>query len=122
VTARLASALLKNEQASRALLYALHSHSGASDRWQERMRRGLTDGQLLIAIGNEFGISGGSSGPGRWFEDHRGGSQPAFECGPKTGDEPAFRLEGVELLKAVRALLEIPPKGQMSLFTKEAQT
>lgn len=49
-----------------AWLDALRSIAGvcriqSADRWKEWRERGLSDPELLVALGDEFGISGGAS-------------------------------------------------------------
>ena len=85
-----------------ALHHALHQVQGAAARWAAlRTSGGATDEDLRTAIATEFGILGGSSGPGQLQETHRGGRNPHIEIGATT-------LKGSTLLRAVRALLHIP--------------
>ena len=85
-----------------ALHHALHQIHGAAARWAAlRTSGGATDEDLRTAIATEFGIMGGSSGPGQLQEIHRGGRNPHIEIGATT-------LKGSTLLRAVRALLQIP--------------
>lgn len=91
----------------------LHSMAGASDRWQKRRQDGLSDDELKTAIGYEFGIGGGSSGPNMTPAYHAGGKNPRYwynSMGPN--GKPA--LQGKALINAVRDLLEIPfPKSDL---------
>jgi ssDNA-binding Zn-finger/Zn-ribbon topoisomerase 1 len=79
----------------------------SSDRWAARQKTGLSNAALVEAIAVEFGLGGGTSGPGQSAEWHRGGKNPAFWYGSLSGSgKPTLR--GAALRDAVRELLEIP--------------
>ncbi len=100
---------------------SLHSTCGAEDRWAERRARGLTDAELREAIGYEYGLSGGSSGPEGAYSYH-GGANPGFGFGSMVyapqWKRPGERyVRGRELLRLAREVLQIgEPDGQMRLL------
>src|SRR6266566_6186948 len=55
----------------------IHSLHAGHDRQVNARRTGLTDEQIREFVSREYGISGGSSGPGYRYA-YRGGSNPAF--------------------------------------------
>jgi len=87
------------------LLASTQGFEGAKKRWATRRRRGLTDDELKAALGDEFGISGGSYGTEGSFEVH-GGANPRVTVSPKGGAQE--KLSGRALLVRMRALLQIP--------------
>lgn len=100
------------EVCPKTLHHALHSMSGAPERWARRKASGLTDAALAEAVGEEFGEwSGGSlgagwtcmaSGPKIWF-----GSAGDGKGGRRKPD-----LQGRALLDAVRELLDVSTTPQ----------
>ncbi len=69
-----------------ALRTACHSFEDANARWAGHIKSGMSDDQVLAALGKEFGIWGGSGvyalgddGPRcEWWQDHRGGVNPSI--------------------------------------------
>ena len=99
-----------NEVCPLALRRALHSFSGATERWADRRAKGMTDADLAWAIGKEFGEWGQQSdGPGN---THMGKSKdPKIWFGSQMGEGGKIRkpdLQGKALVAAVREFLEIP--------------
>ena len=81
--------------------------NATNDNWAARRTTGLSNAALVEAIAVEFGLGGGTSGPGQSAEWHRGGKNPAFWYGSLSGSgKPTLR--GAALRDAVRELLEIP--------------
>jgi len=104
---------------------ALHSFSGAAERWVERRAAGMTDEDLAWAIGKEFGEWGSQScGPGN---THMGKSKdPKIWFGnqaDKSGKRRAPDLHGKALVAAVRELLGIsmPKAAQAQVKKPEAR-
>jgi ParB/RepB/Spo0J family partition protein len=89
---------------------ALHSTEGAAKRWDLHRLNGLADDSLKGQIGYEFG-TGGSSGPGKVYIRHQGGSDPAIWFGLNA----KAALKGKPLVGAVRRIMAIPiPKAEPS--------
>lgn len=86
------------------LLGALCSFEGGRKRWITRRRRGLTDEELVEAIGSEFGDGGHYGDDGHW--DAHGGPDPRFWWETSRQGKPTLR--GKALTAAVRELLQIP--------------
>lgn len=87
---------------------ALHGTEGAADRWAKRRETGLSDADLKLAIGEEFG-SGGRLGGGYDYQT-KGGKGPEFRCPDvhRVGTDRKPTLAGSSLIRSVRSLLEIP--------------
>lgn len=92
---------------SKQLYRALHSMQDAEERWNERRMHGMSDTALMEAIRYEFGIEGGSSGPGDNGHRRKGGADPRFWLGHSYGDRPPT-LRGKALVAATRELLKVP--------------
>lgn len=121
------------EMASRCVygfLHPLHGFEGAPDRWSERRQRGLTDTELRQAIAYELGIHGGSL-HNEWNMRFGGISLgmagiygvtrtpyiAVLEWPNKRIDEEAVILQGDNLVRYVRTLLQIPyPNKNFPLF------
>jgi hypothetical protein len=94
----------------KSLHRALHSFSGADERWAARIATGLTDADLRDAIGDEFGewhqgcLGAGytamRNGPKIWF-----GSQTSRET-PNKYRKPD--LQGQAIVAVVREFLGVP--------------
>lgn len=87
---------------------ALHTFQDAKGKWSERRSVGLTDDELKKAIASEFGIAGGSSGPGRTPISYKGGADPAFWYNAHGGSREKPTLRGAALLRVAREVLDIP--------------
>jgi hypothetical protein len=102
------------------LFRALHSYVAADVRWAERRKIGASNAQLREWVAFEFGISGGSGGPGLPWVRQRGGKQPKFWIGDDYipyDAEPT--LQGMALLDTARRILKIGqpiPAGQTSFL------
>lgn len=111
--------MTRKEAINKGLYGSLHSFSDAQIRWEQRLSRGLNDGELRYAIAEEFGIEGGAAICGLWYS-YKGGSNPRYilERWPDMpNDYKQVILQGRELLFSVRQLLSIPDHSQqLSLF------
>lgn len=89
---------------------ALHSTSGAEQRWTARRAGGLTNAELRDAIKDEFGEFGAMSGPGMESIAFQGGASPVFVygAGHPASDTAKARLTGKELVAKAREVLDIP--------------
>jgi hypothetical protein len=91
-----------------ALHRALHSTSGADERWRDGSS--FDDEALTQRIAAEFGIMGGFGAPGVRVE-FRGGKTPRITI--EIGDGPGVELEGRELLAATREVLQLRRPGEL---------
>jgi hypothetical protein len=74
--------------------------------WNILIKRGANNVQLMVAIGEAFGLGGGRSGPGDSGFWCKGGAKPTFT---DTNDATAAPvLKGAQLRDAVRHILAIP--------------
>jgi C-terminal domain on Strawberry notch homologue len=93
-----------------ALTHSLGSFQGGGSRWNELRLRGATDDMIREQLGQEYGLGGSSSGPGRIGNDHKGGKNPQVTLGP-FGDNP-IKLTGTKLIATVREAVGIPQPVQ----------
>jgi ParB/RepB/Spo0J family partition protein len=96
------------------LYEACHNTDGAAGRW-ETLRRGATDAMIKDRLGDEWGLGGGSSGPGLVPYQYKGGKGPAFWWNQRT-QRVKPTLAGKALLDLVRAVLEIPQPAHAPPF------
>ena len=113
-----------------ALRTACHSFEDANARWAGHIKSGMSDDQVLAALGKEFGIWGGSGvyalgddGPRcEWWQDHRGGVNPSiavYRFAEMNLDEARLTIKGQRLVNLTREVFKIPfPDGwlQLDLF------
>jgi hypothetical protein len=99
-----------------AIKSACRHIAGAEERWADRRKTGLTDEQLLEALGRELGIQGGASGGGGILEiNYTGRGSPRIWIGPyECKDKPT--LSGPALLRAVRDVLLIRTPEEVAKF------
>jgi len=93
-----------------ALFRALHSTSGARDRWNALAATRPTDEEIARQIAAEFEVSGGFTTPEGLPCHYAGGINPRFWCSPERYPGRAS-LEGPALVNAARRLLGIPQTG-----------
>lgn len=91
----------------RGLWRALHSRPGSLARWDYHRCMGLNNFRLKQAVGQEFGVFAGLSGPDIESIAWRGGDDPALWWGGWSPGSPPT-LRGRELIKRVREILDIP--------------
>jgi ParB/RepB/Spo0J family partition protein len=104
------------------LFHSLFHVEGAGARWRTARKEGRSDGELRKMIGEEYGLQGGSGGPGRPGHAYKGRANPAFYFG-KTSALGKPTLQGAGLVAAVRHVLNIPhPKEKASMKNKEAHS
>lgn len=99
-----------NEQQQAALRRATHHVQNAETRWDALISKGATDAEIKALLSREFGLGGMSSGPGDLPVSYKGGSDPRVWF--KSTDQGKPSLRGVELVAAVRSLLQIPMPGE----------
>jgi hypothetical protein len=95
------------ETLEECLLGALRRHRGMIDEWQVGRERGVTNEQLKAIISREWGLGGGTSGPGHVREYHKGGANPRFWFN-SYGPYGVPTLQGAALLTKARELLQLP--------------
>jgi len=110
-----------------ALRTACHSFEDANARWAGHIKSGMSDDQVLAALGKEFGIWGGSGvyalgddGPRcEWWQDHRGGVNPSiavYRFAEMNVDEARLTMKGQRLVNLTREVFKIPfPDGRLQL-------
>jgi len=110
-----------------ALRTACHSVEDANARWAGHIKSGMSDDQVLAALGKEFGIWGGSGvyalgddGPRcEWWQDHRGGVNPSiavYRFAEMNVDEARLTMKGQRLVNLTREVFKIPfPDGRLQL-------
>lgn len=98
---------------------ALTSYAGSNERWATLAARGATDEELTAQLNHEFGLGGGTSGPG-WLEERHSARPPRVwiaEDRVWTQDKP--NCQGAQLLALTRRIFGIgrpDQAGQLSLF------
>lgn len=103
----------------RALHAALHTFENAEKRWGVRRKTGLSDAELLLAIGEEFGTQGGHYGQDFEF-DVKGGTNPKYWFGRKNTVTDKPTLQGKTLIAEVRRVLGIPTEPTQAERVKVA--
>ena len=110
-----------------ALRTACHSFEDASARWAGHIKSGMTDDQIVAALGREFGIWGGSGvyglgddGPRcEWWQNHSGGGNPSIEVyrfAEMRVDGVQLTIKGRRLVNLAREIFKIPfPDGRLQL-------
>ena len=111
-----------------ALRTACHSFQDASARRAEHIKSGMSDDQIVGALGQEFGILGGSGvyglgddGPRcEWWQNHRGGGNPSIEVYRFVDmgvDKARLTIHGKRLVNLTREVFKIPfPDGRLQLY------
>lgn len=110
-----------------ALRTACHSFEDANTRWAGHIKSGMSDDQIVAALGREFGIWGGSGvyglgddGPRcEWWQNHSGGANPSIEIyrfAEMSGDKARLTIHGKRLVNLTREVFKIPfPDGRLQL-------
>ncbi len=110
-----------------ALRTACHSFEDANARWAGHIKSGMSDDQIVAALGREFGIWGGSgvyglgdNGPRcEWWQNHNGGANPSIEIyrfAEMSGDKARLTIHGKRLINVTREVFKIPfPDGPLQL-------
>ncbi len=86
-------------------------------------RTGASDAQIREWLGYQWGLGGGSSGPGLIGEHHIGGDNPRFGVGGSgyLPERANAHLRGLPLFTAVRVLFRISKPGEAQVVQKLVQ-
>ena len=110
---------ITEQQKLEGFLIAVNSFAEASERWNERSRKGLSDKQLQEALAYELGIYGGSCGPNDLSVSYQGAGLKIWiteDIHNPYDISPA--LQGNQTIRFARDTYNIkdPSDNQMSLF------
>jgi hypothetical protein len=99
-----------------AISRACCAYQGARERWAEFAEGGATDEEIVERLNREFGLGGGTGGPG-WVPEEHESRPPVITL--HRWQENEFKVKGKWLVQVVRRLYEIhqpAAEGQLSLF------
>lgn len=100
-----------------AIRRAACPYTNSQERWAEIAKRGASNSEIIHHLNREFGLGGGSGGPGSLHECHQA-SPPRIWIGTRT-PKGKPTIQGAELVTAIRQMFSIPQpvsEGQLSLF------